>query len=554
MSADSSEPFTERGVVMTVLVGAAVALALLIGLLSLARADELVGEDLAEQIPPDVFVAGVADRWAEAWMVSDVDSMRELAAPPADDLAERVASFVDGLRITALRASPRAPVMAGDRATVSLDVAADLQGLGTWTFVTRLTITRPVDAASPADWKVVWSRDALHPVLTGTRRLAVTRAYAPRAPVLAADGSPLTGPLVGRVGPAEADREERLVGDPVGISGLQAALDAELGGSASGDVQVMDGDTVVQVLDHIEGRAPRPAQSSIDPRIQGIVDGRLAGLEKRAAMVVIRPSTGEVVAASSNPPNGFNRALSGRYPPGSTFKIVTSTALLTKGLTPDSPTSCPEIAKIGGREFRNAEGAALGDIPFRRAFFESCNTAFVQLASELEAADLRAAAERFGFNAAPGIEVAAETSSFPEPHSVVDQASAAIGQSRVAATPLQMATVAATVASGAHRQPTLRKLDVAPPGAPLPEGVAATLQELMRLVVEQGTGTAARLSGAPVHGKTGTAEFGVDRPPRTHAWFVGFRGDLALAVVVEDSGFGGVVAAPLAREVFRQVG
>lgn len=539
---------------VTVLVGAAVALALLVGLLSLAGEDDLLGEDLAEQIPAEVFVADIAERWAEAWMVSDVATMRELAAPPATDLDARVASFVDGLRITALRASPRAPVMAGDRATVTLDVAADLQGLGTWTFVTRVPLTLPPDAESRADWRVAWSRDVLHPSLTADRMLAVSRVFAPRAPLLAADGAPLTGPLVGRVGAAESDDAERLGGDPAGISGLQAAFDRDLGGSASGEVQLLEAGQVVQVLAHIRGRAPQPVQTSIDPRLQGIVDARLGGLDKPAAMVVIRPSTGEVVAVGNNPSNGFNRALNGRYPPGSTFKIVTSTALLTNGLTPDSPTSCPEIAKIGGREFRNAEGAALGDIPFRRAFFESCNTAFVQLAADLDAADLVGAAGRFGFNAVPGIELPAETSSFPDPHSVVDQASAAIGQGRVAATPLQMATVAATVASGTHRTTTLRKVVTVSAGTPLPDGVAATLQELMRLVVEQGTGTAARLPGAPVHGKTGTAEFGTARPPRTHAWFVGFRGDLALAVVVEDSGFGGVVAAPLAREVFRQIG
>ncbi|HEX4906047.1 MAG TPA: penicillin-binding transpeptidase domain-containing protein [Acidimicrobiales bacterium] len=556
MSADRSKPLSERAIVATALVAALVAIAILLGLQSLADgSDSPLGEDLAEQIPPDAFVAGVAERWIEAWEVSDVGAMQELAVPPAEDLAERVSSFVDGLRVTALRASPRTPVVTEDRATVTLDVAVDLRGLGTWTFVTRLPLVLAPDAANPADWRVEWSRAVLHPELTGSNRLAVTRQFAPRAALLAADGSPLTGPLVGRVATAESDGEHRLLGDPVGVSGLHAAFDLELGGTASGEVQVVDAaGAPLRVLDRIEGRAPAPVQTSLDPRIQAIVDGQLSGLDKPAAMVVIRPSTGEVVAVGNNPPNGFNRALNGRYPPGSTFKIVTSTALLANGTTPDSPASCPEIATINGRDFRNAEGAALGDIPFRRAFFESCNTAFVQLAADLEAADLVAAAGRFGFNAAPGIELPAETSSFPEPHSIVDQASASIGQGRVAATPLQMATVAATVASGTHRSTTLRKVTSPEAGTPLPDGIAATLQELMRLVVEQGTGTAAQLPPPPVHGKTGTAEFGTDKPPRTHAWFVGFRGDLALAVVVEDSGFGGVVAAPIAREVFRQAG
>ena len=564
MSADGKKPFSERATVAAALVAAAAAIAILLGLASLAGdSDSPLGGDLAEQIPPEVFVARVAGQWVDAWEVSDATAMHELAVPPATDLADRVASLVDGLRITALRASPRAPIVTEDRATVTLDVAVDLRGLGTWTFVTRVPLVLAPDAANPADWRVEWSRDVLHPSLTGTNRLAVTRALAPRAPLLAADGSPLGGPLAGRVGAAEEDGDDRLTGDPVGVSGLQAAFDADLGGTASGDVQVVDAaGNVVQALAHITGRAPKPVTTSLIPALQAKAEALLADLTVQpreneasfapnAGVVLMRPSTGEVLTVASKPGNGFNRALNGRYPPGSTFKVVTSTALLSAGITPDSPASCPEVATINGRDFRNAEGAALGDIPFRRAFFESCNTAFVQLAAELDPSDLVAAAQRFGFNADPGLEIPAETSSFPEPHSVVDQASAAIGQGRVVATPLQMATVAATVASGVHRTPTLRQVTAPSEGEPLPDGVAATLQELMRLVVEQGTGTAAKLPGEPVRGKTGTAEFGTAKPPHTHAWFIGFRGDLAIAVVVEDGGFGGQVAAPLARELLR---
>jgi cell division protein FtsI/penicillin-binding protein 2 len=118
-----------------------------------------------------------------------------------------------------------------------------------------------------------------------------------------------------------------------------------------------------------------------------------------------------------------------------------------------------------------------------------------------------------------------------------------------------MATVAAAVASGSWHEPTM-VVPASPAGGPvasgrpLPPGVAATLRELMLLVVEEGTGTAARLPGEPVGGKTGTAEFGTASPPRTHAWFIGFRDDLAVAVLVEDAGFGGSVAAPVARSFF----
>jgi cell division protein FtsI/penicillin-binding protein 2 len=271
-----------------------------------------------------------------------------------------------------------------------------------------------------------------------------------------------------------------------------------------------------------------------------------------AALVAIRPSTGEVVAVTSAPQQGFNRALQGRYPPGSTFKVITSTALLLDGINADSPTTCPHDVTINGRTFQNAEDEELGAIPFRTAFAESCNTAFVQLATKLDASKLTAAAELYGFNQAPTSEIPAETPSFPEPHSEVDQASAAIGQGRVLTTPLQMASVAASVASGVRRPTTFRAVAAPPAGTPLPAGVAPALQDLMRLVVSEGTAKAARLP-AGTAGKTGTAEFGSGDPPQTHAWFIGFRGDLAFAVIVEDGGFGGAVAAPLARDFLNRL-
>lgn len=557
---------SRRTLSLSALVVAAVVLAVGLGLRARASDDGLADRDLAEEIRPDTFVQRIAALWAEAWQDGDVAAMQALAVAPATDLPERVASFRDGLRITGLRASPRPPESIDrDGAVVSVDVAVDLQALGTWTYTTRLQLVLPPDAESPVDWRVQWSRAALHPALTGDRLLAVTRTMPERAPLLAADGSPLTGPLLGRVGTAEEVGPARLVGDPKGVSGLQAAFDLELGGSASGEVQVIEGGAVVEVLARIDGRAPVAVQSSLDPRIQGIAEERLASLTVQprddepafapnAAVVVLRPSTGEVLAVASKPGNGFNRALNGMYPPGSTFKIVTATALLTGGLTPDSPASCPEVATVNGRAFRNAEGAALGDIPFRRAFFESCNTAFVQLAAALEPAKLVEAATFYGFNAPLTGEIPVGAASFPDPGGLTEQASAAIGQGRVLATPLQMASVAATVASGAHRPVTFRHVVEPAPGTPLPAGVGETLRELMRLVVAQGTGTAAQLPGAPVHGKTGTAEFGTEVPPRTHAWFVGFRGDVAIAVLVEDGGFGGAVSAPLAREVLRAIG
>jgi cell division protein FtsI/penicillin-binding protein 2 len=279
----------------------------------------------------------------------------------------------------------------------------------------------------------------------------------------------------------------------------------------------------------------------------------------------------------NTPVDGYNRALLGRYPPGSTFKVVTAEALLAGGLRPGDPVDCPEQARIGGRAFGNFEDEVLGRIPFSSAFAHSCNTAFVQQAARrLDGDELLAAAARFGFGLEPSPGIPAVTSRVPTPSDKADLAAESFGQGRVTASPLQMALVAATVAEGRWRPPTLVSGEAAESGEaagsggspgsggsdgsrsndsggseparspePLDAAVAKTLRTLMRQVVTEGTAAPANLPGN-VGGKTGTAEFGTGDPLPTHAWFIGFRGDLAFAVVVEDGGVGGRVAAPVA--------
>ena len=249
----------------------------------------------------------------------------------------------------------------------------------------------------------------------------------------------------------------------------------------------------------------------------------------------------------------FNRALNGRYPPGSTFKVVTTAALLGHGTTPDTAVECPPQATVGGKPFTNFEGEAPGQITFRTAFAQSCNTAFVALAAGLPKPALKSAATSFGFDE-PGndkLPLQSFGGQFPEPSDKAEQAAAAIGQGRVQTSPLHMATVAAAIASGTWKPPRLLTNDPSPAGHPLDPSVVNTLRDLMAEVVHSGTGVAA--VGAD-GGKTGTAEFGPSGPgktPATHAWFIGFRGSLAFAILVEGGGVGGRVAAPLAAAFLR---
>jgi Cell division protein FtsI/penicillin-binding protein 2 len=246
----------------------------------------------------------------------------------------------------------------------------------------------------------------------------------------------------------------------------------------------------------------------------------------------------------------MNRALLGHYAPGSTFKMVTTLALLQDGLKPSDTVACPATATVQGRSFRNYESEQLGSVPFRTDFAKSCNTAFVGLSKQLLPDDLQHTAASLGIGTPWHLGTDVFSGSVPANESAVDRAAAAFGQGRTEVSPLALAVATASVARGSFVPPTLVVDDAvasAPQSAKLPAGPVHTLQSLMRDVVTSGTGTALRsVPGGAVHAKTGTAEFGTEKPPRTRAWITGWQGDIAFAVLVEEGSSGGAVAGPVA--------
>jgi cell division protein FtsI/penicillin-binding protein 2 len=402
--------------------------------------------------------------------------------------------------------------------------------------------------------------------------------------------------VIGRTGEITAEGLEELgqpylEGDLVGLTGIEAAYETQLAGTPSGDIQLTDAEGgVVEVLDRIEGREPEPVATTLDRTAQAAVESALSATDRPAGAVVV-DREGNVRAVASRPLDQFNRALSGRYPPGSTFKVVTTGALLANGVTPDTPVECAQTTNAGGREFKNFESSSLGTVPFGLAFAESCNTAFISASAAVPDADLVAAAETFGFNTDYSVGLNTFGGSFPTPADATEHAAATIGQGRVEASPLHMATVAAAVIDGTWDAPVLlpdppagddadadagatttsgaaaeadqttttagAEGESAAAASPtprleprtLPDGTAQTLLGLMRRVVTEGSGQGAAISGVEVAGKTGTAEFGQGDPPPTHAWFIGIRGDNAVAVLVEGGGVGGRVAAPIAGAI-----
>jgi hypothetical protein len=365
-------------------------------------------------------------------------------------------------------------------------------------------------------------------------------------------------PLLGRVGVTTAEiltesGPAYRPGDELGTSGLQRSLNTTLAGTPSYRLSTVDskGGTV-EVLTSIAAVPGRPVRTTLDPAVQRAAGRALAGLRQAAAVVAVRPSTGALLAVAQTGAAPYEMALNGRYPAGSTFKIVTTTALLGEGVvTPGSTVPCPGTVTVGGKRFQNAGRFDLGTVSLRTAFARSCNTTFTRLAPRLSGDGLERTAAAYGIGTPWTLPVPSFGGAIPSPRDEVERAADAIGQGRVLVSPLALALVTATVARGRVPTPMLVDGVAAEPdgeqgAAPdVPAAALPTIRDLTRAVVTEGTARALRRYPG-LAGKTGTAEYGTATPPRAHSWFAGYRGDLAFAVFVADGDTTGHPAVPVA--------
>lgn len=447
------------------------------------------------------------------------------------DLLTTMAQVRDKLLVTGASFAPGSIERKGSAATAPYVARLSLSGLPTpleYAGVLHLTSTEH-------GWKVRAESAAVHPALRPGLHLDRTASTGHRGQILSADGRPLRD---------SGDLASNLVGRTGPLSGLERVYDSQLR-PQGGAVVVQDArGKTVQTLHAYPMTDGKAVSTTLDLRVQQAAEEALATAARpTAAMVAIDTRTGGVLALANHPPSGASRAVRGKYPPGSTFKIITATAALMNGKSPNTSLNCTQNISVDGRTFQNAEAEQFGPIPLRTAFAKSCNTAFIQLEESLPKGALEKAAALYGFDGGAPLDIASFGGSFPTPRDGAESASAAIGQARIEASPLQMASVAAAVASGTWRQPFVE-------GGParsnaIPPAVLPPLRDFMRAVVTEGTAATVPMPGE-VYGKTGTAEYTDGNPPPTHAWFVGYRGDVAFAVVVEDGGFGAETAAPIA--------
>jgi cell division protein FtsI/penicillin-binding protein 2 len=407
----------------------------------------------------------------------------------------------------------------------------------------------PVITYRDADWTPRAARiEALDGVIAPTSQqpLGRTRTFAQ--------------PLLGTYGEVTAEMVEKSegryeAGDRAGRSGLQAQYDEKLAGATGLQVTV-SGEGGATLFE----KAPTDGadvETTLDPTVQVAAEKALADskLTVPGAVVAIDVKSGEVLAVANSPTNGFDRALTGHYPPGSTFKVATSYAYLTRGITtPSAKVPCPASVTVDGRTFTNFAGESVSGSPtFFEDFTISCNTAFVGLSGKLGENDLTTAAKALGIGAGWGETLGVSgtfAGSVPATKGGTDQAAAAIGQGRVEVSPAALAVMAGSVGRGTFVPPVLVKSGAGSTRPVALDGTAvAQLRSMMASVVSSGTGTVLRNTpGGPVRGKTGTAEHGNDPAALPRTWFAGYQRGVAFAVLVEEGKSGGTVAAPVAKK------
>jgi len=527
-----------------------------------------------------------ARRYTVAWAHKDFGAMyRELNA--ASRHAVREADFAKAYReaaeVTTLRHlephSPRDARKVNGTTTVPVSIEARTAAFG--------QVVADLDLPF-VEGGIEWAPRLVFPGLDRGEQLANRVELAPRAPILAADGTALArgpadqrehplGPaaidVTGELGTAGKDEVPVLArrgfppNTPVGVSGLEQAFNARLAGRPGGLLLAVSrsGETA-RVLGKSRPRRGAPVKTTIDPDLQLSAVSALGG--RAGGIAVLDTRNGDVRALAG-------QAFSAPQPPGSTFKTITTAAALQKGVVSlDDEFPILNGINVGGRFISNANGEYCGGT-LREAFAESCNADFAPLGPKIGNAALVATAERFGFNSPPALYARRIVEDVEPPQPTIptqigddlDLGVSAIGQGEVLATPLEMASVAQTIANGGVRTPTSivanRKLrPEARPVRVISRKIAAELAELMVGVVTSGTGFAAAIPGTQVAGKTGTAELG-PRPDQEgeeepeqikDAWFLAFapaeKPRLAVGVLlIEAEAAGGEVAAPAAARV-----
>ncbi|MEU6174295.1 penicillin-binding transpeptidase domain-containing protein [Streptantibioticus parmotrematis] len=495
-------------------------------------------------------VGSAANGFLTAWAAGDTAKAAALTDNPSQASAA-LSSFRTNLHATALTLTPK-QAQGGSTAPQSGAGTGASTGTGTgavsdsvpfsakatfayagqqssWAYDSALTVVRDTTTGKPV---VKWAPSVVNPRLAAGQSLEAAPTGA--APMTAVDrtGKPLSATAF------------------PSLSGILQQLAARYGTKVHGTpgmaVRVREANGTAGPVLHTlsQGKAGSPLPTTIDSRLQAEAEKAIKTEGPDASFVAVQPSTGDILAVADNPAYGYDKAMLGQYASGSTFKVITASTLLSTGkYTPTSKLACPKTITYGGRSFHNVEGENFANATtVATDFAASCNTAFISTANVLpDGAVESEAKDVFGLGLTWNTGVSSWDGKVPAGSGSL-KASTYIGQGEVQVNPLNMASVAATAKSGVFRQPVIvpdsidhRQLAQAP--RQLGSTVSAEIRSMMVLTAREGTAepTIGSLSG-DVGAKTGTAE--VDGQTKPNSWFVAYRGDVAAAAVVPNTGEG----------------
>ncbi|WP_329410844.1 penicillin-binding transpeptidase domain-containing protein [Streptomyces sp. NBC_00704] len=496
-------------------------------------------------VPSAAEAKALAARFLTAWQKGDAAR----AAAVTDDSAAAAAlltGYAKDAHITDVTLTPG--TAAGVRVPFSVKATVKYKNVGKpLAYDSALTVVRnPKNGKAQVDWHA----SVVHPDLQDGDRLVTGEAGTPPVKAVDRDGGELTAakyPSLGTV-----------------LDGLREKYGKKAGGKAGVELQVVRGKASkakkasAKTLLELSKGTPGTVRTTLSPKLQAAAESQVAKTA-RSSVVVLRPSTGEILAVANASP-GFNTAFNGSLAPGSTMKVVTSSLLIDKGLaSADKTHPCPKTFTYGGWKFHNDDDFEIKGGSFKASFARSCNTAFISQAPELSDDSLtRQAQQVFGLSMNNwAIGVPSFDGSVPV-QSKAQMAASLIGQGGVRMNPLNMASVAATVKAGSFHQPYLVAPSVdgrtlASASRTLSASTLAQLRELMNYTAAAGTAAEAMSGLGPDYGaKTGSAE--VDNQDKPNGWFTAYRGDLAAAGVVQAGGHGGDTAGPIVASLLRTGG
>ncbi|MFE9452504.1 penicillin-binding transpeptidase domain-containing protein [Streptomyces sp. NPDC006739] len=496
--------------------------------------------------PSAAEVRTVSARFLTAWQHGDVTG----AAAATDDSAAATALLTGYTKDAHLKDVTLTPgTRAGAKVPFSVKATVSDHGLSKpLAYGSSLTVVR---RASDGKALVDWHAAVVHPDLQDGDTLVTGESGTPPIKALDRDGGEITAARYPSLGTVLDGLREKFGKTAGGRAGVELRV---VRGKASQKAQLPD-----KTLVELSKGTPGTVRTTLSPTLQAAAEQQV-GKQARASVVVMRPSTGEILAVA-NAGHGFNTAFQGSLAPGSTMKIVTSTMLFEKGLiTPDASHPCPKTYKLAGWTFHNDANSEIKKGTFKLSFGASCNNAFIDFAPKLSNGDLtKEAQEVYGLGMDNwAIGVPTFDGSVPV-QSGAQMGASLIGQGGVRMNPLNMASVASTVETGTFHQPylvspTVDHRTLAKASRTMSAKTQAELKEVMQYTAAYGTAAKAMagLAGPDYGAKTGSAE--VDGQKKPNGWFTAYHGDLAAAGVVEAGGHGGDTAGPIVAALLKMGG